>query len=312
MRETIVIIGFGWVGQANALALRHMGYEVSYYDPAPPALHYAEGYQALYESIPLLAYPLEKDSADTWYMVCVGDTVSPEGIQDISRIENALTMLREAAGRVVLRSTILPDKLESLQFDYYIPEFLHEKGAVAECITPHYFVVGSRQNHDLPSFVKQWASVAGKTFYGAPEQASYIKYLSNLWNSTRVAFINEFAFTISEPLSEYNLQYANDAVNFIFEQKDYLRYGRAFGGHCLPKDTRAFTHWYKEKGFDMHLLEAVSQANDVHVQRQKDYALLPEWYSGWQRSLPSGRVALRALRTIFLRKLQNLNPFRYL
>jgi phosphoglycerate dehydrogenase-like enzyme len=34
--EKIVIVGFGWVGQANALALVQMGYQVFYYDVLPP------------------------------------------------------------------------------------------------------------------------------------------------------------------------------------------------------------------------------------------------------------------------------------
>ena len=45
--EKIVIVGFGWVGQANALALNQMGYEVFYYDIADPKQLYekhASGY----------------------------------------------------------------------------------------------------------------------------------------------------------------------------------------------------------------------------------------------------------------------------
>ena len=43
-KETIVIVGFGWVGQANALALTHVGYEVFYFDVGKPTLKYADKY----------------------------------------------------------------------------------------------------------------------------------------------------------------------------------------------------------------------------------------------------------------------------
>src|SRR3989344_1962308 len=38
--EKMVVVGFGWVGQANALALNILGYNVSYFDPGEPPQHY--------------------------------------------------------------------------------------------------------------------------------------------------------------------------------------------------------------------------------------------------------------------------------
>ena len=78
--EKIVIIGFGWVGQANALALVQMGYEVCCYDVLPPKYHYEGGdYKHLYEKVTVLTTPLEMDGAHTAYLVCVGDRVDDEG-----------------------------------------------------------------------------------------------------------------------------------------------------------------------------------------------------------------------------------------
>ena len=98
-KESIVVIGFGWVGQANALALVRMGYEVFYYDVVAPSWHYAKEYGTLYDQIKALDTPLEKDGLSTWYMVCIGDRVSDDGIQDISLIERALAMLESAQGK---------------------------------------------------------------------------------------------------------------------------------------------------------------------------------------------------------------------
>jgi len=47
--EKTVVVGFGWVGQANALALARMGFEVAYFDVATPPHHYASRYGLLYE-----------------------------------------------------------------------------------------------------------------------------------------------------------------------------------------------------------------------------------------------------------------------
>ena len=144
--ENIVIVGFGWVGQANALALTRMGHAVFYYDIAPPVLRYSGKYPELYAKVIPLRNVLEKDGKSTWYIVAVGDRVRDDGSQDLTLIKKALDSLEPARGRVILRSTVLPQNLKSLEFDFYVPEFLHERHAVGECLNPHYFVLGSKNN----------------------------------------------------------------------------------------------------------------------------------------------------------------------
>ena len=73
-----------------------------------------------------------------------------------------------------------------------------------------------------------------------------------------------------------------------------MRYGRAFGGHCLPKDTRAFMRMHAEQGNPLPLLEGVYKANEKHEKLQGEH-LLPEWFSAWEKPVISGRVALGAL-----------------
>ena len=198
-REKMVIVGFGWVGQANALALDMLGYQTAYFDPGEPPRHYSE-HATRYDSVQKLGSVLERDAKDTWYVVCVGDRVGEDGTQDISNIRRALDSLRGAKGGVILRSTILPDLLEELSFDYYVPEFLHEKQAVEECIDPYLLVIGKREGaRKEPALFDMWRGRCRKTFEGTPHGASMIKYLSNLWNATRIAFVNEFGDMVGRP-----------------------------------------------------------------------------------------------------------------
>ncbi len=305
-KEMIVIVGFGWVGQANALALSHAGYRVYYYDVQTPVFRYVDAHQNGYGKIMPLARVLEKDGPDTWYMVCVGDRVMPDGEQDISAIRKALEPIKHAQGGVILRSTVLPDHLKTLHFDYYVPEFLHEKKAVEECMVPHYFIVGSRmiQNGRRPTFFDRWESAAVKTFYGTPEEASYLKYLSNIWNSLRVAFVNEFGDAIALPTDAAAVSRNEALINFLFEEKGYLRYGRSYGGHCLPKDTHAFFAWHKARGKNMAVMEAVHQSNVFHKTIEEKHPYLPEWFSDWVRPQMSGRAALMALRASVVRNVK--------
>lgn len=311
-KEIVVIVGFGWVGQANALALSHAGYRVHYYDVRTPELRYADTYGEQYDAVRPLSHALEKDGPDTWYMVCVGDRVTPDGEQDISAIRKALDSLNAAHGGVILRSTILPGNLKTLTFDYYVPEFLHEKKAVEECMVPHYFIVGSHNaGGRRPSFFNRWESAAVKTFYGTPEEASYLKYLSNIWNSLRVAFVNEFGNCIALPADEAAVSRNEKLINFLFEEKGYLRYGRSYGGHCLPKDTHAFFAWHKAHGRNMAVIEAVHQSNIAHKEIEQKHPYLPEWFSDWVRPQVSGRAALAALKISVVRNVKKVlrKPF---
>ena len=324
-KEQIIVVGFGWVGQANALALVRMGYDVSFFDVVSPKHHYSDEFYALYEKIKALPTLLAIDSPKTYYIVCIGDRVSEDNFQDISLIKNVLQSLRGATGKVILRSTVLPDYLKDLPFDFYVPEFLHEIYAVEECLNPYYFVLGLRGAGDLPEFLQTWEKRARKVFRGTPEQASYIKYLSNIWNAVRIAFVNEFGDSMALPVTEAQRAENERVIDFILERKSYVRYGRAFGGHCLPKDMRAYIGMVAGR-HPVSLLKGVYAANTHHRDIEEKYKTLQQVFSVWDYSsyqlaavtipmvilnrLTTNRVAL-ALRHFFkplVFKIENFLP----
>jgi nucleotide sugar dehydrogenase len=302
----IVIIGYGWVGQANALSLEMMGNQVYYFDPGNPEHHYKKKHEDVYQKIKRLSKPLEVDSKDTHYLICVGDRVLPSGEQDISLIKKALDSLKSTKGTITLRSTIIPDTLKELSFDFYVPEFLHEKQAVEESLKPQYFVVGVKTKKPEPEFFEQWRKASYKVFTGTPEEASHIKYLSNLWNSVRIAFINEFGDAIRTPNTKEDVQVIENIIDFMFEGKYYLRYGKAFSGHCLPKDTLAYFSYYNKQGKKMYLLEGTHKSNEARLEKQVNLPNLSEWFSAWNKSEISGRLALQHLFVAFKRRINSL------
>ena len=289
------VVGFGWVGQANALALAADGYDVSFYDITNPVRHYEEWHER-YNRLHELRDVLEADGTDVTYIVCVGDRVDEEGNQDITYIRAALKSLDNAKGTVVLRSTILPSSLGSLNFDIYLPEFLHERAAVRECINPQFVVIGRKsQAVPVPPFIETWRKRSVRAIECSPEEASHIKYLSNLWNALRIAFTNEFGSTITKPVTTEAVARIDKVMDFLFEQRSYRRYGKSFGGHCLPKDTRAYVRWCEEHGRDVPLLRSVLASNTLHRKKEELYPHLPRWYSKWVEPAGSGWIALHIL-----------------
>lgn len=280
-KEKIVVVGFGWVGQANALALVRMGYDVHFFDVVTPSKHYEKEYPELYARIQSLDSLLQVDGPNTWYIVCIGDRVREDGFQDISLINKALEMLKPAQGKVMLRSTILPSYLKDLSFHLYVPEFLHEILAVEESLAPHFFVVGEREHLPWPLFLNAWKERARKVFVGTPEEASHIKYLSNIWNAVRIAFVNEFGNTLAEPVDEAARAQIERITNFVLEKKSYLRYGQPFGGHCLPKDLSAYIG-LKKNTAAVPLLQGVWDSNEAHRQVATKHTSLPQWFSVWE------------------------------
>ncbi|HEY4505055.1 MAG TPA: class I SAM-dependent methyltransferase [Candidatus Paceibacterota bacterium] len=295
-KEKVVIVGYGWVGQANALALDIMGYDVSYFDVGKPVPHYVPKYQSTYDHIKPIDNVLAFDSDNTWYIVCVGDRVSNDGVQDISLIHKALQGLEGTKGRVILRSTIIPKKLNKLNFDFYVPEFLHEKFAVEECINPFYFVVGVNNLHTPePSFFTDWRERSHKYFVGSPEEAAFIKYLSNAWNAARITFVNEFGDLMGDPSDPKGVKDIERVIDFVLGKKMYLRYGKSYSGHCLPKDVRALVGSYKEEK-NVNYLTGMHKSNLAHEKIDSD--ALPQWFSAWvsdQDIIKSPRKMLRAM-----------------
>lgn len=276
--QDVVIVGFGWVGQANALALSFLGFRVFFYDIRSfPPRRYGSVWHRHYDRIRPITDPVERDHETTVYLICVGDRVSHDGVQDVSLIRRAADALRGAAGAVVLRSTVLPEHLPQIRFDYYLPEFLHEKHAVEECLNPFLFVLGKADGaKPEPPFLREWEKRSHKSFRGTPREAAHIKYLSNIWNALRISFVNEMGDIISRGGHEHAR--SSRVLDFLFDGKSYLRYGKAYGGDCLPKDTLAFSASHKKSAV---LLSAIHDANERH-KRLGDYESLPEWFSRWE------------------------------
>ena len=292
-KEKIVIVGFGWVGQANALALVKMGYPVFYYDIAQKIEPLYQGYVVEYARIKRLGAVSDEDGENACYVVCVKDGLTEDNRQDISALTRAVGSLANLSGKVVLRSTVLPQHLKTLRFDYYVPEFLHEKYAVEECLTPPHFVIGGKNFDDMPTFLGEWESRAKKFFRGVPEEAAHIKYLSNIWNALRIAFVNEFGNVVYATTGRK--ESVDKVIDFLFEKKEYLRYGKAYGGHCLPKDVAAFAKTHEtglhkdvvafakahgSEGGIAPILHAIHQSNELHKSLQ-DHEKFPEWFSKW-------------------------------
>jgi UDP-glucose 6-dehydrogenase len=269
--KRVVVLGLGFVGQANAIALIRRGYEAWGKDIAEVGnIYQSADFDRIRRFTSSNDLPFEPQ-AEVPVLVCV-NAQNQGATQDLAPVRGALAEANAITkGTVVLRTTIMPHHLASLDYDLYLPEFLHERQALQEVEFPGILVVGHRDEQanakPLPGFIEAWrdhvrAQPGGKYFEGTPEEAAYIKYLSNVWNAFRIGFVNEFGDAIIKDNLAANHE---SIIDFVMERAPYLRYGNAFGGHCLPKDSEAFLAYHPY----MKALEGMVLSNQEHAKCQE-------------------------------------------
>lgn len=268
----VVVIGLGFVGQANAVVLARMGYEVWGKD--------LREVDNIYATDDFLKVKIFNNASELPFkpedkvpvMVCVNALNQGQG-QDLKPAQSALAEARKITqGAVVLRTTLLPENLSALDFDIYLPEFLHERLALEEVQFPDMLVIGYKKPETkalLPKFIKDWhayvkTNLAGKFYEGNPFECAYIKYLMNIWNALRIGFVNEYG---DDMIKEGLTTNHEKVIDFVMERAFYLRYGKAFGGHCLPKDLEAFVTGHA----DGKILKALLEANKAHREFESKY-----------------------------------------
>lgn len=211
--------------------------------------------------------------------ICVPTPMDEGGGQDLKIATKVLNEIEKYStdSLVVMKSTILPDKIESLSKDFpsfvYNPEFLRERHAFEDLKNSPFFIFGGdkKNSKKLANFYKLHTSCETTDFnYTDVKTASLVKYAINSFLATKVVFFNELRNVYINSESEGSW---DDFVKLI--SKD-IRIGSShmsvpgpdgrfgFGGACFPKDTSALVSYAKNLNAHMELLEkTISLNNDL-------------------------------------------------
>ncbi|OGZ72564.1 MAG: hypothetical protein A2908_01685 [Candidatus Staskawiczbacteria bacterium RIFCSPLOWO2_01_FULL_38_12b] len=243
MEQKINIIGYGFVGQATAIGLTKLGYQVTAYDISQKEnIYNAQEFKKIDLKIGNIL------PGEGINIICIADKTLDDGKQEISHVIEVINSLH-GKGVTILRTTVLPGFFSNNNVDFYWPEFLLERNAIDDFMNPGIIVVGRKDGKKFP-FEDHFS-----VYYCTPKEASHIKYLHNIWNALRIAFVNEFGDNlIKEDINKQKV------IDFFFRKEKYLRWGNAFGGHCLPKDIKAYSFEYPE----ILSLPAVMKSNKIH------------------------------------------------
>jgi len=305
------VFGLGYVGTVSAACFAARGHDVTGVDTNPTKVDLIRsgippiverGLSELVENatasgnLHATASAEEAISASDLSFVCVGTPSARNGNLDTSALVRVAREIGAEIGRkpephmVVVRSTMLPGTFRNIVIpelekasgkkagrDFHValnPEFLREGSAVADFNQPDRTLIGADDAQSASIVAQLYEGLPGVVLTVPPEIAEISKYVDNLWHALKVDFANEIG-TLCK-----SLQIDSHAVMDIFlgDRKlnispCYLRPGFAFGGSCLPKDTRAIGYLARVCDLELPLLRAIGPSNLQQIERALDWVL---------------------------------------
>jgi len=162
-------------------------------------------------------------------------------------------------------SKIIGSKINKNIFDTVSnPEFLREGSAINDFMRPDRVVIGSespRAEKIMRELYRPLYLLETPIVVTSIESAEIIKYASNSFLATKIAFINQVA-DLCEVVGG-NIQDVAKAMGIDKRiGSKFLNAGPGFGGSCFPKDVKAFSATAKKLNVNLTIVEAVSHSNE--------------------------------------------------
>ena len=227
-----------------------------------------------------------KSQDETIGFICIGtpfdsltNALSMEGLKELVK-QLALRDKGVNSQKIYcIRSTIYPGTICDLmkiyeEFGgpketlwYYLPEFLREGSAFLDYQNPNICVLG-RDNHDADELILNFLPYCEKVIKLSLKDSELIKLIFNSWHAVKISFANEIGYTAKslglnfEKIIEVFL--ADERLNI---SEKYLRPGFAFGGYCLPKDSKAMTGLSSLAGFKKSVISSAIALNEEIIDR---------------------------------------------
>ena len=144
------------------------------------------------------------------------------------------------------------------------PEFLREGEAIRDFMYPDRVVVGTstkKPNDIMKNLYLPIIKKKNRYFHTSRRGAELIKYSSNAFLATKIAYINE----IANLCEKTNIDVKDIAIGMGLDERigdRFLRAGPGYGGSCFPKDTRALLAIANKFKTNLSIVKSVIKSND--------------------------------------------------
>jgi UDPglucose 6-dehydrogenase len=223
---------------------------------------------------------------------CVGTPPKPDGTADLRWVKEAARSIGEALRPcdhyhlAVMKSTVPPGTCAGLFIPTIAdvsglspggfgaamnPEFLREGNAMEDSRKPDRIVIGALDKKSGKLLLDFYKRKKCPKFLVGMTAAELVKYASNSFLATKIAFSNEMA-NLCETFG-VDVYEVMEGVGSDFRiNPHFLRAGAGFGGSCFPKDVSALAHVAEARGVRSRILEAVLDQNEEQPLRVVELA----------------------------------------
>jgi UDPglucose 6-dehydrogenase len=165
---------------------------------------------------------------------------------------------------------IIAKKVNKENFDTVSnPEFLREGSAISDFMRPDRVVIGCngiKAENIMRKLYRPLFLLETPIVSTTVESAEIIKYASNSFLATKIAFINQVA-DLCEKVGG-NVQDVAKAMGLDKRiGSKFLHAGPGFGGSCFPKDVKAFISTAKKFEVDLSIIDSVNLSNQERPQK---------------------------------------------
>lgn len=201
------------------------------------------------------------------------------------RIGGALTD-KETFHIIAIRSTVLPGTNRKVgeiieeasgkkrNEDFTVvsnPEFLREGTAVQDYMNPPLTLIGTDSEFAERRFRELYKDIPGEFISTDIEVAEIMKYVNNTYHGLKIAFANEVG-NICKALGIDSHKvmeiFCKDTQLNISPY--YFKPGFAFGGSCLPKDSKALRTLAHDLYVDVPVINAINPSNELQKKTAVD------------------------------------------
>lgn len=279
----VSIIGSGVVGRATGLSLAVNGHDVLFQDidrniprRLPNWAQFTSSLSNAYEhgKVLILCLPTPSNSFGG-----VDDSIYQEVIEQICRLQDCRPHLPKT---VIQKSTLPPGTARrflarlrdtDMSVSYLVnPELLNAGTALHDACSPNKVLIGlSGDDMELADdtatayALYNWLSPA-RIHLMTYEEAELAKYVNNLFHALLISMWNELQI-IAERQAGMTGPIDMDKIARLTAlepglESVYRVFGKAWGGMCLPKDTRGFLNYALSLGYLPQITDALIKVND--------------------------------------------------
>ncbi len=225
--------------------------------------------------------PDEDGSADLSYVLEVARTIGAH----INKYVVVVTKSTVPVGTAKKVRAAIQEELDKrgvdIKFDVASnPEFLKEGNAIDDFMSPDRVVVGveSEQAKELMTkLYKPFLLNNFRVIFMDIPSAEMTKYAANSMLATRISFMNDIANLCERVGADVNMVRNGIGSDTRIGRK-FLYPGCGYGGSCFPKDVKALIKTAEQNGYEMRVLKAVEEVNEL--QKSTLYDKLVKQFGG--------------------------------